>query len=261
MPSSKLKVVLAILLLWWVSAMYFPDPADASYISNGSVSGNVIVTGGVLTAALPGNTTLHIQSSGSQTPVLGGENITTVNCIPFATSTVARLNCTSGFTFNNSGVAAMTNAAGNLFSLINSGGTTQTNSFEWQTSTGRTWLIGTGNPSNTSTGFAWAEYTAGVFQSIPFYLKKGGTTCIGKNNFECTTSTASFKDATTTTGSTNVIVQLGAADSATTPTITNAGTTKSAGYQSSDGTAGITGTVCVAATMQVKNGLIVAGCS
>lgn len=65
------------------------------------------------------------------------------------------------------------------------------------------------------------------------------------------TGTVHIKDATATTGATRLTVALGAADSATTVTLTNEGTTKSAGYQSSDGSAGITGSTCTA----WKNGL------
>lgn len=66
-------------------------------------------------------------------------------------------------------------------------------------------------------------------------------------------------DQTATTGATRVIVSLGAADSATTATLTNAGTTKSGGYQSSDGTAGVsqTCTILSITSFVVKNGLIV----
>ncbi len=260
MLNSKLKAALGILVLWWVSAMYFPDPAGASYINSGSITGNLIVTGGIATIALPGNTTINMQSSGSQTPVLGGENITTQNCIPFATSTVARLNCTAGFTWNNSGSVILTNSASPIITVQNSGATQAAN-FEFKNATGRQWLFGTGVPSTSNTGLAYTNYTDGVFNWVQFYLKKDGSTCVGKGNSECSASTASFKDATASTGATRVLIQLGAADSAATVTETNSGTTKAGGYQSSDGTAGITGTVCVAATMQVKNGLVIAGCS
>lgn len=71
--------------------------------------------------------------------------------------------------------------------------------------------------------------------------------------------TARFFDQTATTGATRVLISLGAADSATTPTLTNAGTTKSGGYQSSDGTAGVsqTCTILSITSFVVKNGLIV----
>ena len=62
-------------------------------------------------------------------------------------------------------------------------------------------------------------------------------------------------DPTVTTGATTLLVSLGAADSATTVTVSNAGTTKSAGYQSADGSAGVTVTTCTS----FKNGLCVAG--
>jgi hypothetical protein len=65
------------------------------------------------------------------------------------------------------------------------------------------------------------------------------------------TGTARFFDQTAVSGATRVLISLGAADSATTVTLTNAGTTKSAGYQSSDGSAGVTGASCTA----WKNGL------
>lgn len=73
------------------------------------------------------------------------------------------------------------------------------------------------------------------------------------------TGTLRVFDQTVTTGATRLLVSLGAADSATTPTITNAGTTKSGGYQSSDGTAGVTQTCTILSitTFVVKNGLIV----
>jgi hypothetical protein len=69
------------------------------------------------------------------------------------------------------------------------------------------------------------------------------------------TGTLHVYDATATTGTTDVTIALGAADSATDVTLTNAGTTKSAGYQSSDGSAGVTVSTCTS----FKNGLCVAG--
>ncbi len=80
-----------------------------------------------------------------------------------------------------------------------------------------------------------------------------------------TSNWAMYGDATVTAinAGTTVGLYVGntAVFSSTSSLATATVTIKAAGYQSSDGTAGITGTTCVAATMQVKNGLVVAGCS
>ncbi len=262
MLNSKCKLLFAVLILWWVSTAYFPDPAEAS-ISNGSVSGNIVVTGGVLTVALPGNTTLNIQSSGSQTPVLGGENITTQFCIPFATSTIARLNCTANFTNNDSGIVTLHNSAAPDYVLDNnSAGAVRTAWVEYQKQGAREWLVGPGLPNTSSTAYSIAEYTAGSFQGIPFSLKKGGPVCLGRDNNACSTSTVSMKDATASTGATRILVELGAADVSSTVTFTNNGTTKSQGYQAMDGTPGMTSaqTIAFCTTANFKNGLFV-GCT
>ncbi len=231
-------------------ALALATSAFAQYNPPGVNGSAVTVNGGALTFTLAGVTTLSLPSSGDQTAVLGGENIATTNCVIFATSTTGRVNCSSGFTWNNSGSVVLTNSGSPIMTVKNSGAN-QTAFFEWQNASGRQWLFGTGLPGSSNTGLAYAEYTNGSFIGIPFYLKKGGTVCVGIGNSECTSGTLTVKDATATTGATRAAIQLGAADSATTATLTNAGTTKSAGYQSSDGSPGVTGATCTA----WKNGL------
>jgi len=72
---------------------------------------------------------------------------------------------------------------------------------------------------------------------------------------ETTSETCSVlvKNDLAATGSTLLKVALGAADSATTVILNNEGTIKSGGYQSSDGSVGVTGSTCTA----WKNGLCV----
>lgn len=86
----------------------------------------------------------------------------------------------------------------------------------------------------------------------PIYIN-ASSLAVGPASFT-PSGTLHIQDATASTGATRVTVSLGAADSASTVTVTNAGTTKSAGYQSSDGSAGITGATC----SSFKNGLCVA---
>lgn len=120
--------------------------------------------------------------------------------------------------------------------------------------------------STTSTspgyGFTASGDPTGALDSNSFRVSagvigigKGSTIASGLLNL----AGATFLDPTATTGATRVLVSLGAADSATTATFTNAGTTKSGGYQSSDGTAGVsqTCTILSITSFVVKNGLIV----
>jgi hypothetical protein len=117
-----------------------------------------------------------------------------------------------------------------------------------------------------STGSASAGYlslrvapsgTSGV--SVNPFIEVVRILATGKIGFgplnTASTSTLDITDKTATIGATLVTIGLGAADSATTATFVNAGTTKSAGYQSSDGSAGATVTTCTG----YKNGLCVSG--
>lgn len=107
--------------------------------------------------------------------------------------------------------------------------------------------FGTVGSAPTTSVFAVSTGSVGI--------GKGSTIANGLLNL----AGATFLDPQAITGATRVLVSLGAADSATTATLTNAGTTKSGGYQSSDGTAGVTQTCTILSitTFVVKNGLIV----
>jgi hypothetical protein len=110
------------------------------------------------------------------------------------------------------------------------------------------------NPGGVTAGdIEWYQYTAPAAYAMMWRGNAAKSICIGPNNV--TSSCTANLDITNKTGSTSVHVGLGVADSASTVTVTNDGTSKSAGYQSSDGSAGVTVTVCTS----FKNGLCVAG--
>lgn len=114
------------------------------------------------------------------------------------------------------------------------------------------WTNSTGNGANAPADTAVFRVSAGVVG-----INKGFGAVSANAMFNA--AGATFLDPTATTGATRVLVSLGAADSATTATLTNTGTTKSGGYQSSDGTAGMTGSCLPTTTLTVKNGLVT-GC-
>lgn len=102
----------------------------------------------------------------------------------------------------------------------------------------------------------WIAGGLGAQFKVAYSASPPGAAAIGSNLDTYTpVGTLDVYDRGATTGATRLNVILGAADSSSTVTVTNQGTLKSAGYQSSDGSAGVTVTTCTS----FKNGLCVAG--
>lgn len=162
-------------------------------------------------------------------PAAGGSWAGVTGCIPFRSTQDYTMSCDSGMV-RTPGVVNLNSSAGGNYQVNNTSGTTTTGGFELQLSGLRAWIFSMGLPGNTDQSFAFAEYTAGVFQRVMLYIKKGGTVCLGSANTGCTTATLTIKDATATTGATRVLTQLGAADTVDTVTETNAGGTSAARF-------------------------------
>ncbi len=189
----------------------------------------------------------------------GGDALTTSTWIPWVTS-AGLLTANADFTFTDSGNYTLSlgpSSNGNAGVSYRSG-----RAFAGLYSD--LYIVGLSSGRSMQVEVGLVNNTPGTNSSIALSVGNLGAVSVGKNNRASDANinnTFNVTDGTATTGATRMVIGLGAADSTSTVTQTNGGTTKAAGYQSSDGTAGITGTTCVAATMQVKNGLVVAGCS
>lgn len=196
---------------------------------NGStalVQGNNLLVGGVFRFIYDGT---RFQFTGPVTfvPAAGGSWAGVTGCVVYRSTADYILSCDNTLTYG-SGNLIITNSSAPLLTLKNSGAN-QPASVEIQNASGRQWLFGTGVPGATNTGLAYTNYTNGSFNWVQFYLKKDGSTCVGKGNTECTASTESVKDATATTGATRHLIQLGAADTLNTYTDVNSGSGSVAG--------------------------------
>lgn len=197
---------------------------------SGAFSGITSATNTTAAMVVGSGATLGVSGTGTITATHGSG--LTSGRVPFLT-TGGQFTDSSSFTYN-SGTTTLT--ANNYFGAnyaING-----SNAYLLTTS-GTAFQI-----KNNSSGANWMNVLG------------GNAICFGTSNTACSsTSTVDVKDGTASTGATRLTVTLGAADSASTATVVNAGTTKSAGYQSSDGSAGVTVTTCTA----FKNGLCTAG--
>lgn len=151
--------------------------------------------------------------------------------------------------------------AGGIIGLNRGGG--NTSSFIAMADTVQGAVLQGGNSGGTQPLLAFASPTVGTLDTS-YFRCSAGVSCFGKGNSTTANGLinlagATFLDPTATTGATRVLVSLGAADSSSTVTLTNAGTTKSAGYQSSDGSAGATTTCTIAGltSIVIKNGLVI----
>ena len=185
--------------------------------------------------------------------VRGAASLTVVNLIPYVVSS-GTLATFGHLIQTSSGLDISVDGSPSL-RFIQLHATNKSAGFEWISNGTRDWLVSRGIPSATNTALTFTNYTTGNFLGGQFTLCQNTSTYVGILNGTCTAGqTFNIRDATASTGATRVTVALGAADSAATVTVTNAGTTKSAGYQSSDGSAGVTGATC----SSFKNGLCVA---
>ena len=203
------------------------------------------------------------------TVVKGAASLTTPGAVPYVVS-AGVLGQDVAINWNSStkllSVGGGTGSASPFISAVMQSGSSFTG-YRWQ-------LAGAvdswSNSINTAGNMVFSRFTgAGVFQDNPVVMINAtGNVILSKTtsgsptdgnyklDVQASGSTGTMKvgDLTPATGFTRVLFSLGAADSATTVTFTNAGTTKSAGYQSSDGSAGVTGATC----SSFKNGLCVA---
>lgn len=203
------------------------------------------------------------------TPVYGGNNLTTAAAVPYVSSSGIVTQDASNFLWDGTnhtlllgtttgGASGTAMLMGNnlAISAKTSGGTLKR--IFLATSSNNVFL---GDIDGGMVGVSL--FGAGIikFQACNNATVHGAAIGIGVSSSDCD-GTVNIADKTASTGATRVNVKLGAADSATTPTIINAGTMKAAGYQSSDGTAGATTTCTIVGltSITVKNGLIT-GCS
>jgi len=191
---------------------------------------------------LPGTdstSAMQFQKSGG-TPVLTMDTTNTRLIMPSGT------NAKGSYGFN-SGNEGLVSTSANYVQMVSNG----TGVAAWTSGTyslgqsmSITWNSASGT-LNSGVGFDTSVFrvSAGTFG-----IGKGGTTANGQLN----SAGATFFDPTATTGATRVTVSLGAADSASTVTFTNAGTTSSVGVIVS-GQPAITGQrfACLTTTGQI----------
>jgi hypothetical protein len=197
-PKSALWF--AALVLFWIGSTYFPDQTARASISNGGL--------------LPAPTWAGVSG-----------------CIPYRDPTgLYQFQCDPTWIRDpGTGHVILSDSPGPVISLKNTGAR-ESAYLDTYDAAGRQWVLGPGQPGVFETAWAFTALTNGVFDWTVVYLKKDGTTCLGKNNSTgggaCTTATVAIKDNTAVTGATRVLTQLGAADTANTYTDTNSGSSQ-----------------------------------